>query len=68
MTINEIITSLEKIRNSNRDNEEDMWREENAILEGEFRETADELDHLIGELESIADAIEKAFDNIWSVV
>lgn len=68
MTLRDVLTSLENIKDNARDCEEDMWHEENAILEGVFRDIADETESVINEIEGILDRLESCESEISSII
>lgn len=68
MKLRDILSNLESIKDIARDCEEDMWYEENAILEGIFREIADDTEVIINEIESIIVELEPCISGISSVV
>lgn len=68
MRFKNILDNLEGIKDTARDCEEDMWHEENAILEGIFREIADDIEVIINEMESAIDKLESCVGDISSVV
>lgn len=68
MRLKSILNNLEGIRDIARDCEEDMWYEENAILEGIFREIADDTEVVISEIESVIDRLESCVSDISSII
>ena len=68
MKLRDVLNNLESIKDIARSYEEDMWHEEHAILEGVFRDIADEIELVIGELEGVMDKLGSCESEISSIM